>query len=245
MRIRVCKKCGRQYKTDRPDTYLCPDCSAAYRKTAPIGNRICRQCGINFPGGPRAWYCPSCRLERSREADRRHKRMGTSRPIGSTDICKRCGKEYTVEGCRQMYCKDCAEIAVKEKVRTHKREYNSENREHLNENKKAMRSNRNVCVICGSVFDADLPTVTCSDACADQLRKLRQEETDYRRGKRKTIPGVKYDSGLPKSGVTGVTARRNGKWQAAYKGHYLGVFDTVEEAHFAIEKYLEEKKNDG
>lgn len=243
MRLRNCKKCGKPYETDRPDTIFCPACSEAYYKSAPIRDRVCRQCGVTFPGGPRAWYCPTCRAERRQEAWKRHKKVGTARPLGSTDTCKRCGKEYIVEGGRQMYCKDCAEIAVKEKVRGHKREYNAKNRDALNDHKREVRVDRKVCVICGAVFDADTPTVTCSDACAARLRKLRQDEADIRRGRRKSPPGVKYESGLEKSGVVGVTARRNGKWQAAYKGHYIGVFDTIPEAAAAIVRYKEANKN--
>lgn len=244
MRLRKCKKCGRPFEADTPDTVLCPECSIAYFKSATVRDRVCRQCGITFSGGPRAWYCPSCRTDRRREADRKQKRSGAARPLGSTDICKRCGNEYIVESGRQMYCKDCADIAVSETVRAHKREYNHENKVRLNARKHYMRSNRNICVVCGNVFDPDTPTVTCSDACAEKLCKLRQEEADYRRGKRKTLPGIKYDSGLPKSGIVGVTARRNGKWQAAYKGHYIGIYDTAPEAAEAIEKYKEDLSDD-
>lgn len=30
-------------------------------------NRICKECGIKFSGGPRAWYCPNCRKERQKK----------------------------------------------------------------------------------------------------------------------------------------------------------------------------------
>lgn len=136
-----------------------------------------------------------------------------------------------------MYCKDCAEIAVTEKVRAHKRDYNAANRDALNDHKREVRVFRKVCIICGAVFDADTPTVTCSPECAKKLRKLRQDETDIRRGRRKTPAGVTYDSGLPKSGIVGVTASRSGKWRAAYKGKYLGTFSSVQDAAAAIEKY--------
>ena len=132
-------------------------------------------------------------------------------------------------------------MAVKDTVREQKRGYNASNRDAMNEHKRIMRKDRKVCVICGSVFDADTATVTCSEQCAAKLRKKRQEEADFRRGKRKTPPGTEYDSGLPKSGVVGVTARRNGKWQAAYKGKYIGIFDTIQAASDAITKYKEEE----
>ena len=65
-------------------------------------DRICRQCGMSFYGGPRAWYCPSCRTERARERNRNF--VAAARPIGSTDKCAVCGKEYIVKAGRQKYC---------------------------------------------------------------------------------------------------------------------------------------------
>ena len=244
MRLRNCKRCGTPYETDRPGTYLCPACSVEAKRESVIRDRICRQCGAVFPGGPRAWYCPSCRADRQRDADRRSKRTDPARPLGSTDTCKRCGGEYVVESGRQLYCKRCAEIAVRETVRAHKIEYTAENRDRLNAHKQAMRTDRKVCVVCGSVFDADTPTVTCSPSCAAKLRRQRQEESDIRRGKRKSAVGVKYNSGLPKSGIAGITARRNGKWQASYKGSYIGIYEDIQAAAAALEKYKEEQKND-
>lgn len=244
MRLRNCKRCGTPYETDRPGTYLCPACSVEAKRETVIRDRICRQCGAVFPGGPRAWYCPSCRADRQRDADRRSKRTGPARPLGSTDTCKRCGGEYVVESGRQLYCKRCAEIAVRETVRAHKIEYTAENRDRLNAHKQAMRTDRKVCVVCGSVFDADTPTVTCSPSCAAKLRRQRQEESDIRRGKRKSAVGVKYNSGLPKSGIAGITARRNGKWQASCNGRYIGIYEDIQAAAAALEKYKEEQKND-
>ena len=243
MRLRNCKRCGKPYETDRPGTYFCPVCAAEARRESVIRDRICRQCGTVFSGGPRAWYCPSCREDRRREADRRHKRLGTLRQLGSTDICIRCGSEYTVESARQKYCKQCAPGAVRETVRSHKRDYYNDNREHINNHKNAMRTDRKVCVVCGRIFDSGTPTVTCSEGCASELRRKRQQKTDILRGRRKSPVGVKYDSGLPKSGIVGITARRNGKWQAAYKGHYIGIFDNIPSAVAALEKY-KEGKND-
>ena len=72
-------------------------------------NRICRMCGRTFSGGPRAWYCPECRIERNKATGRDHKKHGTSRPLGSKDICLNCGKKYIVNGGLQKYCPDCRE----------------------------------------------------------------------------------------------------------------------------------------
>lgn len=244
MRLKSCKCCGKPYETDSPDAIFCPDCSAAYHKAAPVRSRVCRQCGATFSGGPRAWYCPDCRILRQREAERKHRRNGTSRPIGSIDRCIRCGREYIVNSARHVYCKDCSEIAVREKDRQQSRQYNAAHKDALYAQKEAARKDRNVCIICGAVYDANTPTVTCSPECAKKLKKLRQDEADIRRGKRKSPAGVKYDSDLPKSGITGVTARHNGRWQATYKRNYIGIFDTIPEAADAINKYKEEHKDD-
>ncbi len=79
---------------------------------AIYNNRICKSCGIQFSGGPRAWYCPNCREERKRTASRESKKRearGLTRKIGSTDICENCGKSYIVNSGLQKYCDDCRE----------------------------------------------------------------------------------------------------------------------------------------
>ncbi len=72
-----------------------------------IYERTCKTCNRIFIGGPRAWYCPDCREIRRREYAVSFKKHGTKRPLGSTDKCKNCGKEYVVESGRQMYCLAC------------------------------------------------------------------------------------------------------------------------------------------
>ena len=50
----------------------------------------------------------------------------------------------------------------------------------------------------------------------------------------------RYNSGLPKSGVVGVTWKKdNKKWQATYKKKYIGLYDTVEQAAKAIQEERE------
>ncbi len=70
-------------------------------------NRICRECGKTFSGGPRAWYCEDCRRERQREQARKYRMNPSKRKIGSEDICKNCGNTYIVNGSLQKYCPDC------------------------------------------------------------------------------------------------------------------------------------------
>jgi len=69
-----------------------------------LQDRICKECGRSFQGGPRAYYCPACRAERTKRTNaeyRRRKRVGDVRLIGSTDICERCEKTMSSKvGCR-------------------------------------------------------------------------------------------------------------------------------------------------
>lgn len=99
--------------------------------------RICRnpECGATFAGGPRAWYCPACRAVRQAETDRRYKaraRRGETRPLGSQDICARCGETYTVTGGLQRYCPACAPLAVAEIDRAQGLAYYAANKDQIN-----------------------------------------------------------------------------------------------------------------
>lgn len=240
MRTVICKGCGKIVQLSG-QRYLCDDCAKAAKRATVVRPRVCASCGVTFSGGPKAKYCPACREENKRRIYREYahrKAAGTNRKIGSTDICARCGAEYTVMGGRQKYCPACADEGVKEQVRPHKREYARQHREDYTARKAAAKTDRKVCVVCGKPFTTQTPTVTCSDECAREQRRRRQGMAEYKRGRRKSPPGeASYDSGLPKSGIVGVTARRNGKWQAAHKGHYLGIFDTIEAAASTIETY--------
>lgn len=86
-------------------------------------------------------------------------------PVGSTDLCINCGGEYIVASGRQMYCSHCAAQAVNQTVKKHKRQYAADHKDKMAKYKAAMTSDRHVCIICGEVFDSDLPVVTCSTAC--------------------------------------------------------------------------------
>lgn len=105
-----------------------------------VKDRTCRQCGAVFSGGPRAWYCPSCRAERSKESNRRYKESGASRPLGSTDICTVCGKPYTVKSARQKYCLACAYEAVRAADRIASKEWNEAHKETYYPAKNAKRN---------------------------------------------------------------------------------------------------------
>lgn len=91
---------------------MCTELSAERRTIdmSVLTSKVCRTCGTVFTGGPRAWYCPECRNVR-----RKIKLIGynaaiaagTTRKLGSTDLCENCGKPYTVNSGRQKWCPDC------------------------------------------------------------------------------------------------------------------------------------------
>lgn len=175
MRVKACKRCGRAFEPASKHTYLCPECHDAAKAAGVVLGRICRTCGATFPGGPRAWYCPDCRAERKRAQAAAYARRGVSRPIGSSDRCEVCGKPYTVQSGRQKYCPDCAQVVVPQAIRDHKRQYAADHAVQMAKYKADMSSNRHVCIICGTVFDADTVTVTCSPDC-DKIRKQRHQQ---------------------------------------------------------------------
>lgn len=106
-----------------------------------VKDRICRACGATFLGGPRAWYCPVCRQERGKEAAKRFRQKGrvADRPLGSTDKCVRCGKEYVVNSARQKYCPDCAYDAVREVDRIASKAWNQSHKDQYYPDRNAKR----------------------------------------------------------------------------------------------------------
>lgn len=231
MRTIKCARCGKILQASGEIT-MCGECRAVAKRETVLRPRICKTCGVQFVGGPRAWYCPSCRAERVKA--RRKQQKTPSRKLGSIDYCEICGKEYIVQGGLQRYCPDCKAEAVAVKDRAQGRAYMQEHKQKYYERKRENQKNRKVCVVCGKPFWTGNTNVTCSAHCAAILKSQKQREADFRRGRRRTTEP--YESALPQSGIVGVTARRNGKWQACYKQKYLGIYNTIEDAARAIEQ---------
>lgn len=178
---RICKYCGAGYDGD-PGSTACPECVKRLRSST-IRERICRGCGGAFPGGPRAWYCPECRANRKRSADRRYKKSGPSRKLGSTDICQVCGKTYVVTSGLQRYCPECAPRAVREIDRQQSRAWAME---HLPPEQR--RAERQVCTaslqceVCGKSFPPKGRSKTCSAEC--RAVRIRQNAQAWECGHR-------------------------------------------------------------
>jgi len=82
-----------------------------------LQSRVCKQCGKTFAGGPRAYYCLSCRENRRRDQNKKNKasqRAGTVRKLKSCDTCANCGNPYEISAGPQRYCPVCGPIMYKE-----------------------------------------------------------------------------------------------------------------------------------
>ncbi len=119
--------------------------------------RTCRQCGVSFEGGPRAWYCPKCRTIRKSQTDaeyRQRKQAGNVRKIGSADICQNCGGKYIVNNGLQKYCAKCAPAIMQEIDRIQGLEYYERKKNIINPARNAARRLEKHCELCGEKIDS-------------------------------------------------------------------------------------------
>lgn len=238
-RLKICKKCGREFYTEtrKHFAYMCPECRLEEKRGSVYKERVCVICGQHFMGYPASRFCPDCKRKRVKEQKRKYNTTKPSRHIGSVDMCQECGKEYIVSSGLQKYCPECSEKMISEKERARKRKYAEENKDIFQARKKDTNGKRYVCAICGKEFQKTTARVTCSDECEKELLRIRQNKADIKRGKRKRPAEERYESDLPKSGVPGITWRKNGKWQVTYKRKYIGVYDSIENAKRALEDF--------
>lgn len=135
--------------------------------------RTCKECGGKFPGGPRAWYCPDCRIARRKKKNaeyRARKRNGKSREIGSCDFCQNCGKKYIVSGSLQKYCPICAPEMHRALDRVQGLEYYERNKDKINPPRKIARRKKKLCERCGKDISAVGKKRFC-DSCAVCAKK--------------------------------------------------------------------------
>lgn len=178
--IRKCPECGKMFPGNG-DSRLCPECVRESRKQGVIRDRICVDCGASFPGGPRAKRCPECRIIARRENSKNFKREGPRRPLGSTDTCLLCGKEYIVEGGRQKYCRSCRRDGTLLWQRKHKKEYNKRP-EQIKAKRQSREERQKVCKYCLRVFWSNVSSNYCSDYCRKQQERIRYCKCDIARG---------------------------------------------------------------
>ncbi len=133
--------------------------------------RECQMCGVVFKGGPRAWYCPDCRQARKimqKREQNAKQAAGTTRKLGSTDLCENCGQPYTVSSGRQKWCPNCREEMLKKADREQSLAYYHDNKDVINPNRNIKRrAPGKRCEICGK----DFYSPTCTKYCSDECRK--------------------------------------------------------------------------
>lgn len=178
---RACLVCGKPF-WGTGDCFYCPSCAKKKKIDTVVKIRVCQDCGTEFYGGPRAKRCPDCAHKARQETNRRHKKTGTKRPLGSTDKCVICGKEYTVISGRQKYCSDaCQHKGVLEWQREHKRGYNKASGQDIKKQERRKQKQK-ICVYCLRTFKSSKSTNTCSDYCRREQAKITQCLADIKRG---------------------------------------------------------------
>lgn len=157
-----------------------------------IQDRTCRECHQSFKGGPRAYYCPSCRIIRQREANRKssaRERVGLTRKLGSTDTCQRCRKPYKVSAPIQRFCPDCQPIHALEYDRETSLPFYHENKYRTNPVRNIRRQvgTRN-CDWCGKEYLKTNASLSCETAECKRQLNLKWQRERYKKIKEK------YDS---------------------------------------------------
>ncbi len=194
-------------------------------KGSPLKQRTCRACGRSFLGGPRAWYCPQCRMERRKKqsaAYKARKRTGDVRELGSTDSCAICGAPYTVTGPNQRYCPACAPDAVKAVDSAQGMAYYVEHKDAINpvRNEKRLKKER-ICPICGAAYQAHGKNSYCSEACRREGRRLSLVKSEARRKERRMQDKAKKD---PRGGARPGAGRKPRQDAEKKQQHSIGLF---------------------
>lgn len=178
---RACQVCGKPFYGSA-DCHYCPACAKVKKLDTVVKIRTYQDCGVEFYGGPRARRCPDCAYRAQQETNRRHKKSGTKRPLGSIDKCVICGKEYTVVSGRQKYCSDvCQHKGILEWQREHKRGYGKASGQDIKKQERRKHKQK-ICVYCLKTFTSDTSTNVCSDHCRKEQKKLNQCIADINRG---------------------------------------------------------------
>lgn len=155
-----------------------------------IYDRVCRMCGMEFKGGPRAWYCPDCRKIREKERAAKYRKHGFERKIGDTDYCRHCGKPYIIKNGLQRYCPECGQENQKLVDRRQSLAYYKINKEVINPKRaEKRRVDDRICVVCGKLFHPMAQQKVCGEECRKIWIRQQQRKYDKKRREKKKKAG--------------------------------------------------------
>lgn len=184
-----CKICSVPLPAGRR-SYCCDACARESNKLAqrvqqkkprplsPVYSvRPCMDCGKLLRMHIKSKRCPECQRAADRANNLRHLRnvrSGSSRKLGSTDLCARCGQPYVVNSGLQRYCPACAPQAWRDNDRATSR---AQALEKLRDpsfcaarnaaRRSDYKATPRICKVCGAEFLPHAPRQkTCSEACA-------------------------------------------------------------------------------
>lgn len=187
---KICQNCGKVY-WGLEGKYFCDDCAKKLKAERTKQEKICTDCGRTFTGGPKSFRCPDCQRKINDRRRQACKYYGAERPLGSTDKCIVCGKEYVVEAGAQKYCSTkCKLIGLDQysKRRT-------ENIEQKKRRKAEMRANQlYVCQYCKRPFSPVVLSgmkrashLYCSSYCRKEQKKIQLCVADIKRGQNRDL----------------------------------------------------------
>lgn len=108
---------------------------------------ICKVCGVEFQGGPRASYCPSCRNGRKKmqaKQARERAKAGTTRKLGQEYPCEICGTSYILNNGSQRYCKKCAAEHLREAEKNLSKARSEKNKDKVNAERRHRRKSERI-----------------------------------------------------------------------------------------------------
>lgn len=137
----LCKcDCGNEFiATHYQIKHGITSCGCLKKQTYNFRERECRACGMQFLGGPRAWYCPECREIRKKEAKKIAKQNKNKKTIGEAMTCEVCGSIIKRNSARQRFCTECAKTNYKNVAKKQSLEYYNKNKERLNLSRNSKR----------------------------------------------------------------------------------------------------------
>lgn len=150
----------------------------------------CPDCGKIVTRPTKCTRCEECQDAANRLHNAIYRRSGARRPLGSTDKCARCGKEYIVFGGKQKYCPACKESATAEAIREQRRAAMTEKRNDavagsiIRERKRVVPKDK-ICKYCKKTFSCIGNGEYCSEECRIAAKKEYLKEYDKARAEQK------------------------------------------------------------